>query len=417
MSKKKSLKKTSFFKDKIYLTEKLFIGCLMMTLEQLLQLMVQKRASDLHLKAGSQPIIRQNGCLYLLEKNLPFLTEEDIQNIINPLINSDLKSAYKQNKNIDFSTHFPNIGRVRFCVFSQKGTTRLVGRLISNKIRSFEELKLPPIFNQMGSYKNGLILITGATGSGKSTTAASLINYINKNHSYHIITIEDPIEYIIEDYQSCITQREYLLDFKSPNEAFKGSLRQDPDVIFFGELRDEEGVKTALQAADSGHLVISTFHVSTVLEVFDRFLSFFKNSEEQKNIRLQLINCLRAIVGQKLVPALDGSLRPILEIFLNTLSMKQAFLKEKPLSEIYDMMEKSFKTRGMQSFDQHIIQLIQENIISEEVGIKYAFQPENVRMTCQGILSTNTSVLGSTESSFDLDAFKTLQIKKERKSS
>ncbi len=361
-----------------------------MTIETILELMIKKGASDLHLKSGSKPIIRKNQNLYLLDKSLPRLSEEDIQRLITPLLGTELSDLYKKNKNIDFGRYFKNIGRLRFCVFSQKGTKRVVARLIPDSIKTLEELNIPSSLEELGDYKSGLVLITGATGSGKSTTAAALLNYINKNYSYHIITIEDPIEYILYDQKSCISQRENLMDFNDPNQAFRGALRQDPDVIFFGELRDHETMSTALQAAESGHLIISTLHTSSCLESFSRMLSFVKEAPNYKILRNQLIHSLRAIVGQKLIPIEDGMI-PLIEIFLNNLSMKEALLKEKPFHEIQDMMEKSQKHWGMQSFDQHLMKLIQEEVIPLEVGLQYAVSPSNIKLHCQGVKASNSS--------------------------
>ena len=385
-----------------------------MTIETILELMLKKGASDLHLKAGSQPIIRKNQKLYLLDKTLPYLTEEDIQKLIHPLLTEELLKIYKEKKNIDFGRHFNNIGRLRFCLFSQKGATRIVARLISDCIKTFEELGLPSSLKKLGDYKQGLILIAGSTGAGKSSTAAALLNYINRKYSYHIVTIEDPIEFVLHDQKSCVSQREYLLDFNNPSEAFKGALRQDPDVIFFGELRDGETMKTALQAAESGHLVISTLHTSSSVESFSRMLSFVKDSPNYRVLRSQLIHSLRAIVGQKLIPT-QNSMIPLVEIFLNNLSMKEAFLKEKPLHEIHEMIEKSQKHWGMQSFDQHIVELIQQGVISVEVGLRHAISPSNVELHCKGVKASNSSFYKVGDSSVkkessDLYDLKTLQI-------
>ena len=385
-----------------------------MTIETILELMIKKGASDLHLKPNSQPIIRKNQKLYLLDKSLPRLSKEDIQDLINPLLERELLEIYKEKKNIDFGRHFDNIGRFRFCVFSQKGATRVVARLISDSIKTFEELNLPTSLQKLGDYKNGLILIAGATGSGKSSTAAALLDYINKNYSYHIITIEDPIEYILHDQKSCISQREYLLDFNNPTEAFKGALRQDPDVIFFGELRDDETMKTALQAAESGHLVITTLHTSSALESFSRMLSFVKESPNYEMLRGQLIHSLKAVIGQKLI-AMENGMLPLVEIFLNNLSMKEALLKDKPVHEIHELMEKSQKHWGMQSFDQHIVDLIQKGVISMELGLRYATSPSNIELHCKGVQSNNSSFYKAEgdqiKESSDLYDLKTLQIK------
>lgn len=361
-------------------------------LHQMVKQMVEKKASDLHLKVGLKPIIRKNKKLYLLDKNLPVLSNEDIQNMMDPMMTSQLKENYKKNKHADFGRNFKNIGRLRFCIFSQRGTIRVVGRLIPEDIPTIQELNLPPILTDLIENKHGLILITGSTGSGKSSTAASLINYLNQKYSYHIVTIEDPIEYIIYDRKSCVTQRELFLDYNEHNHAFRSALRQDPDVIFLGEMRDAESVSIALQAAESGHLVISTLHTSTAADSLNRCISYFKG-EKQNTIRLQLVHSLRAIISQRLVSSTNKNLIPLVEILINNTRMQQAFLEHKNIQQINEIIESSIESAGMQSFDQHIIQLIKDGLLSEEEGVKYASQPNNVQMMCKGIHTTDQTAL------------------------
>ena len=361
-----------------------------MTIDDILRQMHAKKASDLHLKAGTQPIIRRKGRLYLLNKEIPALSNEDIQNMIFPILTEKQKEKYKREKNLDFGHYCKDVGRFRFCAFSQKGTTRIVARLIAEKIPSFEDLSLPLSLKKLTTHKNGMILVTGATGSGKSTTTAAILDYINKKYPYHIITIEDPIEYIFYDHYSCISQREKGLDYIDAVSAFRSSLRQDPDIIFFGEIRDEKSMAVALQAAESGHLVISTLHTSTTVETFNRCLSFFEG-DKQKYIKDQLINSLRAIVSQKLVPTIDGKLTPVVELFINNTRMKQALVEGKSNSELLAILEDSNETWGMQSFDQHIIKLIKKKIISKESGIQFASFPNNIRMCFDGFVSSKES--------------------------
>ena len=364
-----------------------------MDIRILLEKMKEKKASDLHLKAASKPIIRKNKKLYLLDKNLPHLTHEAIQSMIEPLLNQELIDLYKKNKNIDFARYFKSVGRMRFCVFSQRGTIRVVARLIPESIPSIEELNLPSSLKKIVDKKHGLILITGATGSGKSTTAASLINYLNTTYHYHIVTVEDPIEYMIHDHLSCVTQREMSLDYHDSAKAFKNALRQDPDVIFFGELRDAESIATAVQASESGHLVISTLHTSTSLETFDRCVSYFSGAK-QDNIRLQLAHSLQAVISQRLAPSSSGGLVPIVEILLNNTRMQKAFLEKKDIQHLQGIIEDSIESWGMQTFDQHIIQLISQGVLTEKTGLKYSSHPENVKLMCQGFNnSQNTSLL------------------------
>ena len=361
-------------------------------LQKMLEIMAQKKASDLHLKVGLKPVIRKNKQLYLLDDQFPALTNTDIHNMIDPLITAQLKEHYKQNKNIDFGRNFKNIGRLRFCVFSQRGTLRVTARLIPENVPSMDQLNLPPSLSRLVDCRNGLILITGSTGSGKSSTAAALIDYLNQKYSYHIITIENPIEYVINDRRSCITQRELFLDYNNPSEAFRSALRQDPDVIFLGEMRDAENISIALQAAESGHLVISTLHTSSAIDSLNRCISYFQG-DRQESIRTQLIHCLQAIISQRLIPSTKKGLVPLVEILINNTRMQQALLERKNIQQITEIIESSIENTGMQSFDQHIIQMIQKGLIHEEEGLRYASQPHNVRMMCKGIVSSDKTSL------------------------
>ena len=346
--------------------------------------MVEQQGSDLHLKAGVQPIIRKKGKLFLMDKEIPSLSNDQIREMIEPIMSSDFKKLFLKNKNVDFGYYFPQLGRFRFCVFSQKGTLRVVIRAIKSKIPTLSDLNLPSHLEQLTDYKNGMILITGASGSGKSTSAACLLDLINRKHSYHILTIEDPIEYVIHDYQSCISQRELYLDYMNKKDALKSALRQDPDVIFFGEIRDRETMEAAIQASESGHLVISTLHSSTAIDTIDRCLSFFDESK-QNNVRRNFINNLRAIISQRLILSTQEQLIPAVEFFLNTIRMKQAFIDQKPHEHIFEMIEDSAKTWGMQTFDQTLIAFYLEGLISKKMALQSATYPENVRIYIDGM--------------------------------
>ncbi len=369
----------------------------MAVIVDLLKKAKEKQSSDIHLKVGSKPIIRKNLKLYLLDKALPALTNSDIQKMIDPLMGAEVKELYKKNKSVDFGRFFSGLGRFRFCVFSQKGSLRVVIRTINESIASIKDLQIPSIITRLMDYKSGLVLITGATGSGKSSTAAALLDYVNKKYSYHIITIEDPIEYVLHDNMSFISQRELYLDYFNFQDALKSALRQDPDLIFIGEMRDAETVRIAIQAADSGHLVISTLHTSNAIETFDRCMSYFEGID-QRSIRIQLTNSLRGIISQKLIPAKNKKLIPIIEILFNNTRMKKALFEGKSAEKIKSILESSYQTWGMQSFDQNIVSLIKKNLIAEEVGIQYSAHPENIRLMCQGFShSENTGILKSME--------------------
>ena len=365
-----------------------------MDIKEILKKAVEKQASDIHLKVGTQPIIRVRGKLYLLDKSLPALTNEKLADMMKSIMSNESKNMYKEHKNADFGCYFPNVGRFRFCVFSQKSHIRVVARVIKDHIPNFEDLHLPPVIEKIARYTKGMVLITGATGSGKSTTAASMLDYINRKHSYHIITLEDPIEYVMHDHSSCISQRELYLDYNNKTKAFQAALRQDPDVIFFGETRDEEAMATALHGAESGHLIISTLHTSTAVETIDRCLSFFSGSK-QDNARHSLIHSLKAVVSQRLVPSLSGGCVPAVEVLINNMRVQEMLIEKKSNNEIHQIIEQSHATWDMQSFDQHLLQLYQEGKISQEAALQSATHPKNVQLQLDGFSNTQNETFAS----------------------
>ena len=391
-------------------------------LKKFLRVMVEKNASDLHLKVGAPPIVRKNSCLVLLFKDHPPLTQQEIKTSITEILTSYNQSKLIEDKQLDFSYGIPELGRFRFNVFYQRGTLRLVARNIPYKIPSFEDLNLPNSFEQLvEKHENGLVLITGATGNGKSSTVVSMLNHINKTQSRHILTIEDPIEFLIQDRKSLITQRELGTDYINYEMALKSSLRQDPDIIFFGELRDRVSTETALSAANTGHLVISTLHTNNIAETVNRVLGMFERGKE-KHIRMEFASSLRAIICQKLIMKKDNSgFVPAVEILYNNPRVRSILEDETKSSSILnEVIETSQEGWGMQSFNQHLIELESQGLITQAAALKTSDSPEKLKLHFSGLGHNNNRDLktdlnsSAIEENLPLmeDAFKKVKIKK-----
>ena len=357
-----------------------------------LQMMVQEKASDLHLKVGAPPVLRKNKKLFLPSKEAPFLTHKDIQEAVYPVLKPYHHDSLSEKKQVDFSHGVKSLGRFRFNVFFQRGTLRVVIRHIPFDIPSFEDLNLPDSLKSLGDKENGLVLVTGATGNGKSSTIVALLDYINRTKSKHIITIEDPVEFLIKDRKSLVTQRELGTDCVSYEMALKSSLRQDPDIIFFGELRDAVSGEIALNAANTGHLVFSTLHTNNVSETITRLLGLF-GDDRQKHARLEFASCLRAIICQKLLLRKDGQgFYPCLEILINNPRVRNILEDEtKSTSMIAEVVESSKDVWGMQSFNQHLKELYKQNVVSQSEALRASDSPEKLRLFFQGFHHENSS--------------------------
>ena len=351
-----------------------------------LKIMSEQKASDLHLKAGAPPILRVNRQLVLAGKDAPFLTHKEIQEAVLPLLSPLHQDMLLENKQVDFSHGVKGIGRFRFNVFFQRSTLRVVARHIPFHLPDFQSLNLPESLQKLMSKKHGLILITGATGNGKSSTIVAMLNYINKNFSRHIITIEDPIEFLIQDRKSLITQRELGSDYMDYEMALKSSLRQDPDIIFFGELRDSVSTEIALNAANTGHLVVSTLHTNNASETVIRLLGMF-HEKKQKHIRQEFASCLKAIICQRLVLRKDrGGFHPVLEVLINNSRIKDILADErKNPASLNKVIESSKDVWGMQSFNQHLKKLYSEGIITKETAMKASDSPEDLHLFFHGL--------------------------------
>ena len=343
---------------------------------QILRAAVQEGASDLHFKAGEPVLLRIKGSLLPLK--VARLTPEatcKIFDLLRPRHLAHVSSA--EVHELDFSFALSGTGRFRVNTFRQRGSLALVIRVIPNRIPDFKELSLPPVMPKLADERRGLILVTGTTGSGKSTTLAAIINHINHTRTAHVVTIEDPIEFLFLNKKSSVAQREIGVDTATFATALRAVLRQDPDVIMIGELRDTETIDIALKAAETGHLVISTAHTTDAAKTVQRILAVFGPSE-QAMMRMRLAESLRAVVSQRLLPRLDGKgLVPAIEVMVATRVIQECIRDEARTHEITDFVSKG-RHYGMQTFDQHLLQLLQEGLISKEVALSAASSPADL---------------------------------------
>ncbi len=337
-------------------------------LNKYLKVLISKGGSDLHIKAGNGIRARINGVLYKMES--PHLTRESVINLLKELLRSRFEEFVKH-KNIDFSYKLDENYRFRANAFFQIDGPSVVFRVIPIKIPTIEELGLPNIIKKIANEtERGLVLVTGVTGSGKSTTLAAMINEINHKKAKHIITIEDPVEFVHKDDKCLINQRNLGEDIISFASALRAALREDPDIILVGEMRDRETMELAIHAAETGHLVFSTLHTLDAKETLNRIIGIFP-LDEQNRIRLVLASILEGIISQRLVPSVDGKRVAAMEIMIKTSRIKELILKNKD-TEIKDAIEEGKKVYGTQSFDQHLVDLVLSGKVSEEVAKDYA---------------------------------------------
>jgi twitching motility protein PilT len=345
-------------------------------------------ASDLHIKAGSFPVMRVDGELKPIT-NAARLTQDDTLDMAFSIMSNRQKQRFKEISEVDIAYGLSGVGRFRANVFQQRGTVSMVLRVIPDKVRTMSDLGLPPATEQIGNEQRGLILVTGATGSGKSSTLAALIDYINSTRGGHIVTIEDPIEFLHRDKKSFISQREVDVDTRSFAEALRGALRQDPDVILVGEMRDHETIETALTAAETGHLVLSTLHTLDATETVTRIVSSFP-PHQQKSVRLQLAGILRAVISMRLVRASNGVGRvPAAEIMISTGTIRDYIANEEKTSLIRDAIAAGTSQYGMQTFDQSLFNLFQSGLITLEEALRGASNPDEFRMRVSGICTSS----------------------------
>ena len=327
-----------------------------MTLNDLLTTAVNSGASDLHLKVGSYPMMRLNGTLVVASEEKR-LDREDTEAIASSMFSKDQAERFRTHAEVDLAYSIPGLGRFRCNVFQQRGTVGMVLRVIPTRIKTIDELGLPPVLKSIASEQRGLVLVTGTTGSGKSTTLAALIDYINSTRSTHIMTIEDPIEYLHRDHLSLVNQREIAVDTQSFSAALRSARRQDPDVILVGEMRDFEKVETALLAAETGHLVFSTLHTLDATETINRTIAVFP-PHQQRQVRIQLAAVLKAAISQRLMPRADGKGRAAaVEVMVSTALIRDCIVDKDKTSMIHDAIAAGLSQYGLQSFDQSIFGL------------------------------------------------------------
>jgi len=359
----------------------------MIQMQALLKLMIDKGASDLHIRAGIPPVLRVNDELFRLQTN-PF-SSEDTEQIVKSLMNADQFNVFSIANEYDFAIGIKGVGRFRINAFRQRGTASLAVRHIKTIVPDFHELALPDVILDVAMHKRGLILVTGTTGSGKTTLLASMIEHINKVSAANIVTIEDPIEFLYKDKKSIIAQREIGQDTKNFSTAMRASLRQDPDIILLGELRDKETVEAAMSAADTGHLVMSTLHTMNAVETISRIISFF-SPHEHDQIRLVLSNVLVAVISLRLLPKKDSSGRcPACEILINNANISELIMQPDKQYLIHQAISDGNNQYGSQSFDQSLLRLYQEDYISLQTAKQYASNPDDFDLAVRGVSGTS----------------------------
>ncbi len=355
-----------------------------MDIIELLRKAHSMEASDLHIKAGSMPVLRINGGLTPLTSE-ERITPEEAMKIASSVMTPEQVEIFKKKKDADFAYSVPGLGRFRCNVFVQRGAVGIVFRFIPTKIPTFEELNLPEVIKQLALEERGLVLVTGTTSSGKTTTLASMVDLINASKTKHVMTIEDPIEYAHRDKRSIINQREIGSDTESFSKALRQALRQDPDVILVGEMRDFETIQTVLVAAETGHLVLSTLHTIDATETINRVIAVFP-PYQHKQVRIQLASVLRGIISLRLIPKADGKGRvPAVEVLVATGTIKDCILDPDKTKLIPEVLAQGAIHYGMQTFDQSLFGLYKSELITYEEAIRTASNPDDFALRAKGI--------------------------------
>jgi twitching motility protein PilT len=358
-----------------------------MIIDDLLKVAIEMDASDVHLKVGNYPQFRIHGTLVPL-RQLPRSTSKDLEEMAKQMMNEYQVKKLKDDLDLDLAYSLPGFGRFRGSIFYQRGSLAISLRLIPFEVKAIRELLLPEVLEKIANYERGLILVTGTTGSGKTTSLAAMIDFINTNRRQHIITIEDPIEYLHKDKKSTICQREVGSDVKGFSRGLRAALREDPDCILVGEMRDLDTIETAMLAAETGHLVLSTLHTLDAPETINRIISVFP-PHQQRQIRIQLASILVAVISMRLIPRKDGQGRvPAVEVMITTPYIADCILDREKNFLIRDAIAQGVSQYGMQTFDQSIYQLYTQGYISFEQGLRYSSSPDNFQLRVQGIQST-----------------------------
>ena len=357
---------------------------------KILKIAVDGHASDVHIKIGTPVIFRINRELIAIE--CPHPTEDWINKVVAAITPQHIKKKIEEEREADFSYYLPNVGRFRTNLFQQRGQWCLAMRYVKTNVPSFEELGLLPQIRKIAESPRGIVLVAGSTGSGKSTTLAAMIEHINGNYKKHVITLEDPIEFVFEDNQSVIEQREVGLDTLSFHHALKHVLRQDPDIIMVGEMRDSVSFAAAMSAADTGHLVLSTLHTTNASQSITRILDFFE-ANEREQVRRQLAGTLQAVICQRMVPTVSGKMTPALEIMINTGTVKK-LIEENRLDKLAVAIETGTDD-GMLTFNQALFTLVKQGKVSEKEALAKATNAQALEMNFKGIfLDEGRRILG-----------------------
>ncbi|MDO9280298.1 MAG: type IV pilus twitching motility protein PilT [Pseudomonadota bacterium] len=354
-----------------------------MDLASLCRLAMKTGASDIHLKVGMPPLLRINGSIRPIA-DAPALQHDELSKALWEIMSPVQRERFKATNDCDLAHSVPGVARFRCNVFRSQQRIGAVLRAIPTQVKTIDELELPPVLKKVAYEPRGMVLVTGSTGSGKSTTVAAMIEEINRTLHHHILTIEDPIEFVFEDRRSVVNQREVGLDAPNFHQALRSALRQDPDVILIGELRDLETVEIAMHAAETGHLVFATLHTIDAHETINRIVGFFEPHQQQQT-RLQLGSVLRAVVSQRLVPASAGGRVAALEVMLNTGTIYECIVDGSRTREVRDHIRKGRAQYGMQTFDQALYEHISSGRVQQDQGLRFANNPDEVALRLSGL--------------------------------
>jgi twitching motility protein PilT len=358
-----------------------------MHVNDLLKLAVEAGASDLHLKVGSYPMMRVRGELVPASEEKR-LDHEETVSMAAAVMSTQQRQKFKDSLEIDLAYSVPGLGRFRCNVFQQRGTIGLVLRVIPIGVKSVDDLKLPTVLKTIAAEERGLVLVTGTTGSGKSTTLAALVDHVNSTRCAHVVTVEDPIEFLHRDNRSIVNQREVSVDTRSFAHALRSALRQDPDVILVGEMRDYETIETALLAAETGHLVFSTLHTLDATETINRIIAVFP-PHQQKQIRMQLASVLRAVISQRLLPRADDKGRAAaVEVMITTPFIRDCIVDKEKTHLIHSAIAAGTSQYEMQTFDQAILGLYEQRIVTYDEALRWATNKDEFKLKVQGISTT-----------------------------
>ncbi len=383
-------------------------------LHRILKMALKGGASDIHLKAGVPPLFRVDGSLLPL-RNADRLDANRIRRMAADIMSDDQKKKFREDLDLDLSYGIQGLGRFRVNVFQQRNQIGMVFRAIPFEVKPIDELNLPDVVRTLAEERRGLVLATGATGSGKSTTLAAMIDYINRSRTAHIVTVEDPIEYLIQDKRSVVNQREVGRDTTSFKRALTSALRQDPDVIMLGELRDFETMEIALTAAETGHLVLSTLHTVDAADAVNRMVTTFP-PHQREHARHQFANLFKGVIAQRLIPRADGSGRvPAAEVMISTARIRDMILEEATPRAITEQIAEGVDSYGMQTFDQSLLSLLQNGYITYDEAVAQSTNPDDFKLKVRGVASSTSQTgewdtmtgegVSDPDDEFDLDEF------------